>query len=421
MRSRWRLLSIFTALMAVLPLVALAACHSQGGSTPDGGETPRPSSRIQHPSGGSDVILQVSRSGGLLTWLYHGMDFPRFTLYGDGTLIYWRPAPEGGLFKGRLTEDAIQELLQLVVRDNRFFDSKTDYTNQRVVDGLTTIFNVRADGRELTVRAYGLEPGLPDGAVPNEDREQFARLAAIQERILSLDPRIIDSPDYQWEGAWVPASLTLAVRQVEEPQAWQASPWPLTSIRIDRLVPYDRGVARIVLMGEDAQTLVDNFPYGQYHLVRANNATFGMVYKPHLPYDGSPLELPLPPHIASISPEDGSAVSNEEPIVDDDQIGKGVCATFQFQPVHAPGMGDTPLPLIAMFVDQVDVTAVLGFWSTEDLPPSQGGVCYAPPAPLSPGPHVVTLRYRDLAGGEYAYTWRITILEDVQSSASASR
>lgn len=268
------------ALTTVVLLVVLAACYPG-----------QDSSRIRHPSGESDVILQLNSVGGLLPWLYHEMDFPRFTLYGDGTLIYWLPGPRAGLFKGRLTENGIQEHLRFVIKDSRFLDSKTEYANQFVEDGLTTIINVRADGRELTVRAYGLVPSPPDGATPNEDRKQFARLAAIQERILSLDLRIIDSVDYQWEGEWVPASLTLAVEQVEEPRGREANRWPLTSIRIDRLVPHDRGVARIVLMGEDAQTLVENFPYGQHHLVKANDATFAILYKPHLPYDGSPLEL----------------------------------------------------------------------------------------------------------------------------------
>src|SRR5262249_50447759 len=92
-------------LLLISPLI-LAAC----GAGP-----------VSHPTGARDIILRQSGTGGGMLpgrlYYYEGQ-FPPFTLFGDGTLVY---TGNGGFYQAHLDEAAIQRLLTLAVNDVHFF------------------------------------------------------------------------------------------------------------------------------------------------------------------------------------------------------------------------------------------------------------------------------------------------------------
>jgi hypothetical protein len=124
--------------------------------------------------------------------------------------------------------------------------------------------------------------------------------------------------------------------------------------------------------------------------------------------DGAAIGAPFPPHITAVKPADGASVTNDDLFVGQSDRGGGICVSFRFQ--AGSGLGDDPTSRVQLFLNNEEVTGSLQWITTEDYPPSQGGGCYTPPRTLPAGPHLVTVAYSDLAGQEFEYAWRFTVI-----------
>ena len=112
---------------------------------------------------------------------------PHFTLYGDGTVIFRNPmleAPpaEGSVFKmnplrtAKLSEEQIQDLLQLALAKAASAPLAPSTTNDMIADASTAIFTIEAGGLKKIVSVYAL--GLEmEGMVDGPARAAFKKLA----------------------------------------------------------------------------------------------------------------------------------------------------------------------------------------------------------------------------------------------------
>jgi hypothetical protein len=153
--------------LATAPLLTPAATRSQ---------------LIAHPSGPTDVVLRMSITGGLR---YPGATVeppPKFTLYGDGRVIYAleHAAPDGStaieLRRARLTEEQIAAIVEYALGPGGLASARERYEDVPIADDVTTNFEVHALGGNKTVAVYALgysDPDVPDAAA----RATFQALA----------------------------------------------------------------------------------------------------------------------------------------------------------------------------------------------------------------------------------------------------
>lgn len=74
-------------------------------------------------------------------------------------------------------------------------------------------------------------------------------------------------------------------------------------------------------------------------------------------------------------------------------------------------MGDDPTEKVKLSIQGEDVTDSASWTVTESLPPTGGVLCYVPPEPLSAGSLVANVRFSDVSGREYTYSWAFTVTE----------
>jgi hypothetical protein len=109
-----------------------------------------------------------------------------------------------------------------------------------------------------------------------------------------------------------------------------------------------------------------------------------------------------PPHIQYVAPADGEKVVTSY----------GFCVHFYYQADH--GIGDNPEQVIRYYLDGFNVTkGVVDIARIEyGYPDPVGEPCYTREELLSPGWHTVKVRYSDLVGERFEYTWRFQVLEN---------
>ena len=193
-----RILATAVALVAL----AVTACTGGGGSTPGDASTsnpttaPRPSIEgIAHPTGADEIVLRFDESGGFVPPEFLAAHVPMFTLYGDGTVVFVQsnatlPARQDGVMTsppvrtGKLTEDQVQALLEVAIRDGGLGSARAEYQNPLVADAPTAVFMLNADGAEKTVSVVAL--GMEDQEL-NADSAIKQAMAALGNRLRDFD------------------------------------------------------------------------------------------------------------------------------------------------------------------------------------------------------------------------------------------
>jgi hypothetical protein len=111
---------------------------------------------------------------------------PQFTLYGNGRVVFVRPADEGTttpdgirqnapLRTGMLSEAQIQELLKFALGDGALGRAGPSYPAVNIADAPTTTFEIHAEGgsKTVSVGALGMDTSGTDGLI----RLAFQKLA----------------------------------------------------------------------------------------------------------------------------------------------------------------------------------------------------------------------------------------------------
>lgn len=175
------MVALLFALLLATSVYGATGCGEAGGvidTTPDSGDS------IEHPSGAKDLVLQVFAHDGFVPVSYHLTQLPRFSLYGDGTVIVTGPEimmyPRAALPSLQVTtisEEAVQAILA-AAREAGLFANDVDYGRPGITDMPMTTITVNADGTTYTSNIYAL--GMEKGAGGLNMEQQQAR-AAINE------------------------------------------------------------------------------------------------------------------------------------------------------------------------------------------------------------------------------------------------
>lgn len=212
-------------------LIVLSACAASGGSSgePSGSTTP-PSAGgtgdIEHPTG-SEAILVVESSGGMLPVQMMVTNLPALVILGDGRVIMQGaqtlefPGPAvPALIERTLTEAGIQEVLQ-GIQDTNLFTSDLELTGgmSTCADCPNTIFTLNAGGQDVTISIYGLgsvQPGMePPPGMTSAEIDAHLILGQLNDGLMTLDTWL---PADAWEGeGWQPyeaEAFRLYVRNV---------------------------------------------------------------------------------------------------------------------------------------------------------------------------------------------------------------
>lgn len=196
-------------------------------------------------AGGDALVLRVATSGGFVPAEYHLTSLPSFTLLGDGRVIVTGATPAiypGPLLPSvqvrRLNERGVQTVLETGLRTGQLdADAQWSGANRHVADAPDTVFELHADGRDITVRVYAL--GIVDGGMSDISEEERAAHLALGQLVGDLESLDAWIGSAGWvDAAWQPyeaEAVRLVVRAADGEQSdpngipFDERPWPSSS------------------------------------------------------------------------------------------------------------------------------------------------------------------------------------------------
>ena len=140
----------------------------------------------------------------------------------------------------QLSEEGLQAVLREVLDSNQFeADAVWTGASNVVADAADTVFALHADGREVTVRVYGLgtldADALPPGVTAAE-REAHEALYELEQRLIRLISTDAWLPADAWTDEWrpyEPDAMRLLVRNADNDEPENSGvkgtevPWPI--------------------------------------------------------------------------------------------------------------------------------------------------------------------------------------------------
>ena len=196
--------------LLTLLLLALSGCGSVGAQG----------------SSNNSLIPYTNKQGVILVQLFNEPGFvypsinavPTWTLYGDGTLIISSPA--GNLLRQtRLSTQEVQQLLDVVVKQDTFFSSTRPSYGEAMPDVRATLLTVNAQNQHKTVKLQREPPaGQP---VDSETQHVFA----IENYLQHYQPKQVQS--------YVPTGVVLLAM----PSSLRNTPpsWPYNDISLAKV------------------------------------------------------------------------------------------------------------------------------------------------------------------------------------------
>jgi hypothetical protein len=184
---------------------------------------------VDHKTGPTDVLLRYDEGGGFVMPGFLASQTPPFTLYGDGTVIFRNnalefPPPQGSVSMmnpmrtAKLTEEQIQDVLLLALREGGLAVARPKYENNMVADAGTAIFTIHAGGVDKTVSVYALGMEVQDADAPA--RAAFQKLA---QRLTDFDQGGTFETVVYEPGAYRGILMGAAGVQAPDMRQW---PWP---------------------------------------------------------------------------------------------------------------------------------------------------------------------------------------------------
>jgi hypothetical protein len=214
--------------------VIAAACGSAGSASPPASSPPSApptSGGVDHPTGATDVVLQLEEGGGFVPIDFIAGQAPVFTLFGDGRVVFQptvtsfpEAGPDGVIRNvpwrtAQLDAGQIEELLTFALGQGGLGAARDNYGNDMVADASTSTFKVNAGGLNKTVAVYAL--GIEDtNATDLVPRRAFKVLA---DRLRDFDRGGTIGTD-----VYLPDNFRAVLVEREgdpqaKPMAW---PWP---------------------------------------------------------------------------------------------------------------------------------------------------------------------------------------------------
>lgn len=218
---------------------------------------------IEHPTGATDVVLRMYRTGG---FLYPGTtidEAPIFTLYGDRRVIYTveRSLPAAGLQRelhlAQLTESQVLGLLENALGGGGLALARERYADVPVADASTTNFEINAGGFHKRVAVYALgdfEAGKADAAA----RAAFEELA----QALSNFNVEVEAGNVVDLGVYQPEAFRATIFPDDVGELRPAGEWPWPDIDPADFERDNSGFGRLVITPEQAAAAL-TLPVGE--------------------------------------------------------------------------------------------------------------------------------------------------------------
>ncbi len=231
--------------LAVMAIVLVAAaCGSAGPASPPGSASPSGSSAptvppspegVDHPTGATDVVLQLEEGGGFVPIDFLANQAPQFTLFGDGRVVFQQtvtvfPEPDAnGITRSlpwrtaQLDAGQVDELMTFALGQGGLGSARDNYGMDGIADASSSNFTINAGGLAKLVNVYALgaeDPNTPDLVA----RRAFLVLAT---RLRDFDRGGTISTD-----VYLPAGYRAVLIEREgdlqsKPIAW---PWPCLKV-----------------------------------------------------------------------------------------------------------------------------------------------------------------------------------------------
>lgn len=306
-------------------LLIMSACATTGGS-PDASSSqsgvpsvPPPSpgdGGIDHPEG-DEAVLVVSSQGGFVPVEFTATAMPSFVMLGDGRVIVQGAVP--AIFPGpalpalqqrTLTPEGIQTVLEAVEETGLFTtDLELRGAAAMVADASDTVFQLNADGREVTIVVYalgliGLDMEPPPG-MSSAEVEAHRLLSALNDALMTIDTSV--SAD-QWEAdGWRPydaEALRLYVRDatgepIDEGIGEDVRDWPLPdedpATIGEEVLLFANGTRCAALDGEAAATWWADLAEASQVTRWTTDGTdrWSVLVRPLLPYEDVACPVPV--------------------------------------------------------------------------------------------------------------------------------
>lgn len=294
-----RALAVSVVLLALVigGAYGLAGCGE--GSDNGGGTTSPAEGSITHPTGENEVVLRVSTGGGYVPVEYNLTQLPKFTLYGDGTVIVTGPVIKAysgpalpNLQTATISEEAVQAILS-AARKAGLFANGVDYGEPQVTDLGTTTITVNAGRTTYQTDIYALGAESEAGGLARKQKQARAAISDLIGKLLDLTA--FETGELQWTAYEYPA-LAVFSRTVDsglDPGTYGAEPnrleWPLGDLSTLGEAVRPASYRKVVVSGKDLATLQPLLNEAtQTTIWTDGDSEYNLYFRPLLPDEFSP-------------------------------------------------------------------------------------------------------------------------------------
>ena len=289
-----------------LPLTVLsvaviaAACGSAGSASPPASSPPSASPTtggVDHPTGATDVVLQLEEGGGFVPIEFLAGQAPLFTLYGDGRVVFQPAAttfPEPGpdwvirntsWRTAQLDTAQVEELLTFALGQGGLGAARDNYGNDMVADASTSTFKINAGGVDKSVAVYALGLEDPNNATDLVPRRAFKALA---DRLRDFDRGGTISTD-----VYLPETFRAVLVAREGDPGAKPVPWPWPDLKMSDFQADINGVGatqfphRVMTAVEVVELGLGDVPGGAQGvtLTGPDDKLYTLILRPLLPHE----------------------------------------------------------------------------------------------------------------------------------------
>lgn len=254
-------------------LLVPGVAGAQSPSTDPGADcVPGVVGSLDHPTGCTDIVLQMTSSGGMMLEL-NLVDTPMFTLYGDNTVIF-RPQPADGAFPGPgqpmpplvravMSPEQVDALLTFALGPGGLADAAELYINPLIADAPTTVFTIDAAGvsKQVAIQALGFD----DQTSP--DAEARARFFELYDLLDSFEEQV-QAGNVESADLFQPAAYRGMLIEVWEGATDPIVAWPWDDVTLDDFVWPQDNIARYAELTPEQVAAVTPVPSGGVFTIR---------------------------------------------------------------------------------------------------------------------------------------------------------
>lgn len=253
------------------------------GSSPEG--TPIAVGKVEHPTDPTAIVLRINEIGGFVPPTFTAVMAPRFTLYGDNTVIF-RPTtdPNGSAYppfvKAIMNADQVDALLSYSLTRGHLANARESYENMMVADAPTTVFTIDAGGIKKQVSVYGL--GIDTGQ-RNPDAADFAAFEQLAGVLNDFDAQVKKG---QVESVAVYQPTMYRAILSEFAPAGPANEWPWPDLTLDDFSASEATGLLTGVITADQASKVTKVPSGgvmDLAVEAPQKKVFGLLLRPLLP------------------------------------------------------------------------------------------------------------------------------------------